>query len=67
MNECGLKMKYFVLKPEGKDTYARASRAAMRMYSNVIRHENMQFSDELRAWADREQIAASTTEKESDL
>lgn len=54
----GLKMKYFVLKPNGDDVYARASRAAMRQYASVIAEENQQFADELQEWADVEQIAA---------
>jgi hypothetical protein len=56
----GLLMKYFVLKPNGTDTYARASRAAMRAYANVVRAENPVLSDELREWADREAEPAMT-------
>ena len=55
----GLTMKYFVLKPKGEDIYAQASRAAMRAYANVIRHENTKFSDELRHWADQEHALAN--------
>ena len=54
----GLQMKYFVLKPHGNDVYAAASRAAMRSYANMIREENREMSDQLREWADREQILA---------
>lgn len=52
----GLLMKYFVLKPEGDDVYASASRAGMRAYANIIREKNPTLSDDLRAWADREQV-----------
>ena len=50
----GLQMKYFVLKPRGKDIYARASRRAMRAYAALIESANEQFANELRAWADVE-------------
>lgn len=60
----GLLMKYFVLKPSGTDTYAAASRAAMRAFANVIRSENVQLSDDPRAWADREQSALSDTARQ---
>ena len=55
-------MKYFVLKPEGDDVYAKASRKAMRAYAWMLKGEdadsnntdNEDFADELLAWADRE-------------
>jgi hypothetical protein len=50
----GLLMKYFVLKPKGKDLHARASRRAMRTYASMILSENKSFANDLRAWADRE-------------
>ena len=50
----GLQMKYFVLKPNGNDAYAKASRAAMRAYANHIANENKELCDELREWADSE-------------
>jgi hypothetical protein len=53
----GLIMKYFVLKPAGDDAYAKASRAAMRRYADLIKEENSELCSELREWADREQIA----------
>jgi hypothetical protein len=56
--EVGLMMKYFVLKPKGKDLQARASRRAMRAYAGLIAQENEQFAYELRTWADREFDAA---------
>ncbi len=55
----GLKMKYFVLKPEAKaynDIYAEASRRAMKTYSNHIRQENEVLAKELRSWADEESV-----------
>lgn len=54
MQMAGLQMKYFIVKPQGDDAYAKASRAAMRSYANHIRDENEALSDDLRAWADRE-------------
>ena len=48
----GLKMKYFVLKPEGSDRYAEASRKAMRAYASHIQLENKELGDELRKWTD---------------
>jgi hypothetical protein len=53
----GLMMKYFVLKPKGDDVFAKASRRAMRAYADTIHNENPTFANELRAWADNEQIA----------
>lgn len=50
----GLSMKYFVLKPKGKDIYAEASRRAMRMYASTIQGENPEFCKEIREWADKE-------------
>ena len=53
----GLLMKYFVLKPKGKDMYAIASRAALRAYARIIERENKQMAVDLREWADREDDA----------
>lgn len=47
----GLKMKYFVLKPNGNDVYAEASRAAMNQYARLIEHKNPKLAKELRDWA----------------
>lgn len=51
----GLVMKYFVLKPEGKDDndYAFASRMAMRAYATNIKHTNPQLAKDLHSWIDR--------------
>lgn len=54
----GLQMRYFVLKPKGKDAYARASRAAMFRYSLAIMGENPELSRELLDWASLEWAAA---------
>jgi hypothetical protein len=51
----GLLMKYFVLKPNGDNEHAIASRSAMRAYATAIRANNVVLSDELREWVDREQ------------
>ena len=56
----GLLMKYFVLKPKGTDTYAKASRAAIRAYANIVLAENPVLSNELHEWADREAEPAMT-------
>ena len=56
-----LEMKYFVLKPESKhqldyfDYYALASRAAMRVYANVIDAVDKNLSDSLIKWVEREE------------
>jgi hypothetical protein len=49
-----LLMKYFVLKPAGKDQYAAASRAAMRRYAKVIAATNPTLASDLHSWAERE-------------
>ena len=45
-------MKYFVLKPKGKqdDPYARASQFAMLAYADAIEHVNKTLAEDLRAW-----------------
>jgi hypothetical protein len=58
----GLQMKYFVLKPKGKDAYAVASREAMRRYATEIDSDNPVLADELRDWADRETNAAAVSQ-----
>lgn len=49
----GLKMKYFVLKPEGDDVHAKASRAAMRRYAQIMEEANPTLAAEVRDWADQ--------------
>jgi len=51
----GLIMKYFVLKPEGKDQYAKASRAAMMAYASMIHKANPELAHDLWAWVEKEQ------------
>lgn len=58
----GLIMKYFVLKPAGNDTYAKASRAAMRTYARMILPENPELALELQDWADKEEFAVVVKE-----
>ena len=50
----GLFLKYFVLKPRGKDIYASASRKAMRAYAKHIEKENPILAEELRQMALKE-------------
>jgi len=50
----GLEMKYFVLKPKGKDRYAEASRKALRAYAHHIAIENEDLAKDLLNWADKE-------------
>ena len=46
----GLMMKYFVLKPSGKDDYARASRKAIMEYAANIRGTNEELATDLCRW-----------------
>jgi len=48
----GLKMKYFVLKPQGFDKYAQASREALLKYAEVIRKIDRQLAAELEEWVE---------------
>ena len=57
MND-GLLMKYFVLKPNGSDPYAAASRNALRRYAKDIERVNPTMAKELRDWADKETKAS---------
>ena len=60
----GLQMKYFVLKPNGSDRYARASRVAMRAYARSIDRENPELALQLEEWAGREQFLADNVMRE---
>lgn len=51
MKQEGLKMKYFILKPEGDSNHAKASRIAMMVYADEIEEENPVLAKELRAWS----------------
>jgi len=53
LRETGLLMKYFVLKPRGKDSYARASQMAMVMYADCIQNEDPKLAKDLREWVRR--------------
>jgi hypothetical protein len=60
----GLLMKYFVLKPKGKDIYAAASRQAMEAYAQLlyITNTNPELAKELTEWAERENVEALKVE-----
>lgn len=45
-----LKMKYFVLKPEGNTLYALASRAAMETYAETVEKADPELASDLRRW-----------------
>ncbi|MCK5605333.1 hypothetical protein KAR91_25800 [Candidatus Pacearchaeota archaeon] len=62
----GLKMKYFVLKPEGDNIYSEASRKAMRAYAMHVQSENMELADELREWAQVEMMKTDKYKKNVD-
>lgn len=51
-------MKYFVLKPKGKDAFAAASRAAMLRYSDMIKAHDPQLAEQLYQWATTEAAEA---------
>jgi hypothetical protein len=59
----GLKLKYFVLKPEGDNLYSAASRKALRAYAHHIRGENEQLADDLIKWAQEETEKTDTWKK----
>lgn len=46
----GLKMKYFVLRPDKDDDHAFASRMAIRTYAANIRKANPQLAKDLNGW-----------------
>jgi hypothetical protein len=50
----GLLLKYFVLKPQGVDIYAKASRMAMFAYSKCIMGFNPILAKEIWEWASTE-------------
>jgi hypothetical protein len=59
----GLELRYFVLKPKGRDEYARASRTAMRAYADSIESVNEQLAQDLREWARLEDKFAMVVER----
>ena len=62
----GLKMKYFVLKPEGDDVFAQASRVGMRAYARQLENKDPQYAAEIRKWADDEMKKTSTWQESED-
>ncbi|MBU1082753.1 MAG: hypothetical protein KKB59_19950 [Spirochaetes bacterium] len=52
----GLMMKYFVLKPEGDDEYAIASRNAILEYAKSIKSTNSDLARDLIDWAHDEDM-----------
>ena len=48
----GLKMKYFVLRPDKNDDHAFASRMAIRAYAAHIRKGNPQLAKDLNKWVE---------------
>lgn len=52
----GLRLKYFVLKPEGSDIYAKASREALSAYAEVVSEHNPELADDLVNWVEEEEL-----------
>ena len=53
----GLMMKYFVLNPNKKDVFGKASRMAMLEYAKVIDNKkNHSFAEEIRDWVLKIQV-----------
>ena len=52
--ETGFLIKYFVLKPKGKDQFAIASRAAMRTFAQSMHGHDNELADYVKAWAESE-------------
>lgn len=66
MRPGGLKRKYFVLKPKSAfrgDPYALASRAAMKVYANMIQGINNDLTLDLKEWILQEAIAGAACTK----
>lgn len=61
----GLKMKYFVLKPDGDDQYAEASRDAIIAYARCIDDYNSELAEDLYYWVD--EINTSLDKKEDEI
>lgn len=60
----GLRLKYFVVKPEGTDPHAKASRAAMRAYAKAIANEDPRMRDDLLNWVTEEESKAKRAQDE---
>ena len=50
----GLYPKYFVVKPKGSDTQAKASRAALLAYAGAVKEENPALYQDLMYWVRHE-------------
>lgn len=63
-----LEMKYFVLKPQGKNPYAKASREAMIIYARSIKNIDPELSQSLVKWVNLEieNLASDTNKSEND-
>lgn len=46
----GLLLKYFVLNPNKKDEYGKASRFAIIIYARSIQYENPELANDLEKW-----------------
>lgn len=60
-----MNLKYFVLKPEGTSSYARASRVAMRVFASEIEQDNLQLAADVKQWVyleERKIVKESTHE-----
>ncbi len=49
-DQTGLKMKYFVLNPNKKTPYGRASRMALEAYAKEIGRTNRHLSEDILSW-----------------
>jgi hypothetical protein len=58
----GLKTKYFVLNPEKRGPYGRASRKAMLAYADAIKKANPALSYDLQDWVER--VSGEAAQKE---
>lgn len=57
-----LEIKYFVIKPKGTGPHAEASQAAMKQYARIIRSHDVELSDSLLEWAQREKCNSGMEE-----
>ena len=49
-----LRMKYFILNPEGTDSYANASREALVAYAESIKNHDPALAKDIWEWVDQE-------------
>ncbi len=57
-------LKYFVLKPHGRDDWAVASRIAIRTFADSVRHLDSELSASLLHWCSEEERRAEVLESE---